>query len=196
MRPNSRQRAWRRCAGPTVVLLLAIAVQVAGPAPTAAAHDRLLRSDPGADAVIPAPLSEIRLTFSEPIAAGFAAATLAVDDQPARPIDLRVDRATLIAIPPEPAPTTTQRWMLAYRIVSSDGHPLVGQVGFTVTAGGKPAASATTVTSNPASPRRPSAPTPASRPAWPWILPAVAVLFGGAVAFGFRLRRRAPGEDR
>lgn len=174
--------------------MVAIAIlQLAGPQPTAAAHDQLVGSSPVADSTVTAP-AEIRLTFSEPITPGFAAVTLAVDNGPARPIDLRVDGAVLIAIPPTVVPASVQRWTLAYRIVSSDGHPIVDQLQFRVAPSDGTVSPATGQSThrNTASPRPPATGDPAPGPdrRWRWWAMLAAALLVIAVATAARARRR------
>lgn len=183
-------RAWTATAA---VLVLAVGLLMVGPVSTAAAHEQLLRADPAAGATVVGPVAVIRLTFSDAISPGFAAATFAVDDQAARPVSVTVDGATLTVLPPDPAPATRQRWTLAYRVVSSDGHPIVDQLSFTVTPGGHPTgADASAVGSPPA----PPAPSPATQPAAGsgrrWLVAVGAVLVVGIVAVALRVRRRTP----
>ena len=153
----------------------------------------LLRADPAAGATVTGPVAVIRLTFSDAISPGFPAATFAVDDQPARSVNVTVDGATLTVVPPDPAPTTRQRWTLAYRVVSSDGHPIVDQLSFTVTPVGRPANTAASTAGSP--PSRPAA-TPATQPATGpgrrWLLAGATVLLIGIVVVVARLRRRPP----
>ena len=192
-------RAWTAAAA----MLLAVLVLVVGPVSTAAAHEQLLRADPAAGATVAGPVAVIRLTFSNAISPGFAAATFAVDDQAARPVNVTVDGATLTVLPPDPAPATRQRWTLAYRVVSSDGHPIFDQVSFTVTPAGGPTG-ADSATASAAPP--PAEPSPASEPATApaagpgrrWLVAVGAVLLIGFVAVAVRLRRRpsAPTGDR
>lgn len=171
------------------MLLLAVVLLSVGPPPTAAAHEQLLRADPAAGATVTGPVAVIRLTFSDAISPGFAAATFAVDDQQARSVNVTVDGATLTVVPPDPAPTTRQRWTLAYRVVSSDGHPIVDQLSFTVTPTGRPADTASSPPSRPAA--TPATP-PATGPGRRWLLAGGTVLLIGIVVVVARLRRRPP----
>lgn len=186
-----RRRHWRT----TLLVMVVVALlQFAGPHPTAAAHDQLVSSDPVADSVVTAPLSEIRLTFSEPITPGFAAVTLSVDDGPARAIDLRIDGAVLIAIPPENAlPAAPQLWTLAYRIVSGDGHPIVDQLQFLVTpadAPGSRPSSQSTYHSTGSPAQLPAAGPPAPGPDRRWLVALAAALLVVGVATTVRARRQ------
>ena len=179
---------WRAAAG---MLLLAVVLLSVGPPPTAAAHEQLLRADPAAGATVTGPVAVIRLTFSDAISPGFAAATFAVDDQPARSVNVTVDGATLTVVPPDPAPTTRQRWTLAYRVVSGDGHPIVDQLSFTVTPSGRPTdASAASTQSSPPAPA--PATQPSAGPGRRWLAAVGGVLLVGVVAVAARVRRRTP----
>ncbi len=188
--PHATRLRQQRLAGAAAVLVVVVA-QAAGPQPTAAAHDRLVRSNPAADTVVATPIPEIRLTFSEPITPGFAAVTLSVDDGPAQPINLRVDGATLTAIPPEPAPPSAQRWTLAYRIVSSDGHPVVDQLRFTTQpATGAPSSTETAPTRSPATHLPPATTAPVAEPDRRWLVVVVDVVLLLVVAAVLRAGRR------
>ncbi|HLU60438.1 MAG TPA: copper resistance protein CopC, partial [Pseudonocardia sp.] len=86
---------------------------------------------------------------------------------------------------------------IGYRVVSADGHPVSGEVSFTLTTPG-PGAGAEAPASAPASEPAPAAAPPAEgggaggenggTPIWPWILGAV-VLVGGGVVAALRLGR-------
>jgi hypothetical protein len=88
-------------------------------------------------------------------------------------------------------------YQIGYRVLSDDGHPVTGQVGFTLTQPGA-AAAAPAVTPTAAAPSAApveAAPAPAAQtresggmPVWPWIVGAV-VLVGAGVAVAMRLGR-------
>jgi len=83
------------------------------------------------------------------------------------------------------------RYTVGYRVVSSDGHPIQGSLGFTLTTAG--AASATTgpsASSAPSTAAQPAADTGAGSAAvWPWVLGGVVLVAGGA-AVALRQTRR------
>ena len=184
-----RCRHWRTA----LVLPVVIAIlQLAGPQPTASAHDRLVSSSPAADTVVAGSPVEIRLIFSEPITPGFAAATLAVDDGPPRPMDLRVDGTTLIAIPPTSSPVSVQRWTVAYRIVSNDGHPIVDELQFRVTPSEAPGTRRSGQPedhSTGSPPQLPAADAPTPRPDRRWLVAVAAALVVIGVTTTVRARR-------
>jgi copper transport protein len=107
-----------------VVLLLSV------PAP-AQAHAVLTGSTPGEAEVLDAPPSEVVLTFNEPIGTNenalrvFDAEGTRVDDGP---IDTQADEVA-VALPDE-LPDGT--YIVAYRVVSADSHPIAGVRTFSV----------------------------------------------------------------
>lgn len=128
----------RRVAGPSrrvARLLAAVAALVVAPlalAGPAWAHASLVGSDPADDARLPTAPPVVRLEFSEPIAA------------PAYVVVTAPDGASAVSGDPEVAgAVVTQRllpsaldregsWTVAFRAVSEDGHPVTGEIGFTV----------------------------------------------------------------
>lgn len=128
---RSRSRAARRpaLAGGHVALLLALWLLTAAPA---AAHDQLVGSDPPADAVLATPPSAVTLTFSAELI-DISATVLAegpggaVVVGPPTVVGTQVS-ATL------PADLPNGAYLVTWRVVSGDGHPIQGTVGFTVEA--------------------------------------------------------------
>ncbi|TWH25821.1 hypothetical protein L600_000900000710 [Isoptericola variabilis J7] len=129
-----------------VAVLLALAVTLLGlalgvvTAGTAAAHDRLEASDPPADAQLTAPPVQIVLTYSGTV---LDTGTQVVVTTPKGQVDTEVTvdgpevRATL------PADLPGGAYEVAWRVASSDGHPIEGTYGFTVAEQPEPAASPT-----------------------------------------------------
>ncbi|HEV7826711.1 MAG TPA: copper resistance CopC family protein [Mycobacteriales bacterium] len=113
-----------------VAALLGVAISVLAGAP-ASAHDRLVSSSPAEGASVPAP-SRVELDFSDVVLNRFG--ELAVTGPDGRRYDRGtpriVDRTISVDLLPLPL---TGRYTAAYRIVSSDGHPVSGRIGFTVT---------------------------------------------------------------
>jgi hypothetical protein len=116
----------------TVLLLL-------GLAPAASAHDYLVSSTPGEGEQVDVPPTEVALSFNTSVGQQFA--QVAVVD---------ADGTTYqVGEPLVDGPTVTQQvtalapgrdYSISYRVVSSDGHPIGGTVGFTVAAAGGDAA--------------------------------------------------------
>jgi copper resistance protein C len=193
------RRARRRVVIP-LILLCALGVLLGSPPLLAWAHTTLVVSTPADGARVDLPPRAIELVFSEPVDArlvtvvvtsasgaqwqdGGPVVTGAVVSQPVRPL------------------TEAGEYVVAYRVVSSDGHPVSDSLQFTLT----PAASTPTAPS-PASAARAGSPTAASRTqpaltaenssgraAWTYAaigLPVAALLFVGGMALA-RARDRA-----
>ncbi|GAB7191420.1 hypothetical protein NUM3379_21270 [Kineococcus sp. NUM-3379] len=178
----------------TAAALLALAL----PAAPAAAHDRLLSSDPADGAQLAAAPAAVVLTFSSEVLA-VSPRVLVRDGSGAAVADAApaVDGARVsAALPPALAAGT---YTVDWRVASGDGHPVEGTFSFAVTAG--PAASPSpsqTPSQSPSatSSATSSAPAPlpgidAPRASGPQgLLVGAAALLAGAGAVALVLRRR------
>jgi copper resistance protein C len=98
-------------------------------------HTRLLRSDPAADATVPAPAA-VRLWFSERVELSLTGLTLTGPTGTARTV--RATRADMPDAPVVVAVAESLRpgaYTVAWRTASRDGHPVKGRFRFTVTSG-------------------------------------------------------------
>ncbi len=181
-----------------VVLLVAALALLLGAAP-AFAHTRLQSSDPADGSSTAGGPQQVSLTFNEPMQPGFATVTvIGPDGQPYQSGEVTADGGTVrIAVSPlGPA----GRYEIGYRVISEDGHPVAGSVGFTLTTAGPGAAppstrtaaappTADSATSSAVDPTT-AAPVPAAAatddpggaPVWPWIVGGVVLVAVGAVA--------------
>ncbi|MGH3569917.1 MAG: copper resistance CopC family protein [Pseudonocardia sp.] len=155
----------------------------------AVAHTRLLSSDPADGTSLAAAPEQVSLTFNEAMQSGFSTITVVGPDGATwQAGDVAVDgpRVSVGLRPLGPA----GRYEIGYRVVSDDGHPVSGNLSFTLTSPG-PGAAATAPTSV-ADPVPSSPPATlesgGSAPVWPWIVAAV-ILIGGGVAAALRLGR-------
>ncbi|MFB3980177.1 copper resistance CopC family protein [Microbacterium proteolyticum] len=166
-------------------LALAALLVSAGPA---SAHDELVSSDPSADAVLDALPPQITLTYSADVLDAEGATVVEVTDAAGTSL---TDGAPVVegtTVTQALAGTASGTVTVAWRVVSSDGHPIDGTFSFTV-----PAAPAPTPTASPSPTAIPStapsaeptvtvtatpAPTENTSDAspLPWILLAVALL--------------------
>ncbi|MHA6619195.1 copper resistance CopC family protein [Pseudonocardia sp. DLS-67] len=163
----------------------------------ALAHARLESSDPTDGASLDAAPQRVTLTFNEAMTPGFNTLTVVGPDQGHYETgDVAVDGSS-VSIEVQPLGPAGQ-YEVGYRVVSADGHPISGSVGFTLTTAGTgtPAAAAAP-SASPAAPTGQPAPAPAAAapaddsggtPVWPWIVGAV-VLVGGGVVAALRLGR-------
>jgi methionine-rich copper-binding protein CopC len=167
-------------------------------APAASAHEVLVGSDPPDGASLSATPSRVTLTFDNPVQAGFTTMTVVGPDGgrwEQGPVVEQSERISVGVHRLGPA----GRYRVGYRIVSSDGHPVSGEVAFTLTAaqGGTPDPASAGPASAAAAPAgAPPAASPAAStsddgggglPAWPFVVVAVVVV-GGAVVLALRRR--------
>ncbi|MGW4632871.1 copper resistance CopC family protein [Nocardia sp. NPDC004415] len=166
-----------------VLTALGLALTV-GPAQ---AHSQLDSSVPAADSTIDTPLTMIELTFNQQIGTAFANVGLTDADGTSWAAQVaKVEGKTLrVAVSPT---MPAQKYTVAYRVVSDDGHPITGSYNFTYTV-----ASATSATS----PSTTLAPTDADASGdssatspVPWPLIGVAIALIGAAAVALRVATR------
>lgn len=189
-------RSLRRAitAAAAALLLTAGSLLVASPA---SAHDELVSSDPAADTSLDALPAALTLTFSGELATDPGATELQVSDASGAVLSAGdpVVEGTVVTQPLSGAASgpVTVLW----KVVSSDGHPISGEFGFTVTAPPTPTPTETatatpseepTVTPTEEPTAEPTAVPVAAdsgNPALPWIIGGLLVLaaIGGAVTY-------------
>lgn len=119
------------------VLTFAALLLVAGPA---SAHDQLLSSDPKDGATLDEHPTSIALTFSAaPLDTGIEVALVGPDGVTAKGQDIQVDDKVVTAQLADDLPAG--RYDVAWHVVSSDGHPIDGELSYTVEAAAEPTAS-------------------------------------------------------
>jgi copper transport protein len=119
--------------GRTVIALVAVAAALALPA-AAWAHAALLRTSPSASGILNSPPARVLLTFSEPVEPKFAVISVTdadgTQETTASPSRSETDPDTLV-VPLKPR--LPQGWYLVYwRAISVDGHPVRGAFTFAV----------------------------------------------------------------
>lgn len=178
---------------PVVVFLGGLAL-VVGAAGTAGAHDQLLSSTPPDGTVLAAAPGSIELVFNQPpIALGAEVAITGPDG------DVTVDELELVdasVSQPLPPGLPNGDYAVAWRVTSSDGHPISGTSTFTVAGSLSPAASAGP---EPVAPE--PSPTPAAAPqdgparGGPspagWSVAVAVLALGGAGTLVLRRRRHS-----
>jgi hypothetical protein len=175
------------------VLAATLAAGVAlllGAAP-AAAHTRLVGSDPADGASTATGPDSVSLQFNEDIQADFATLTVVGPDgaqYQEGPVSTAGGRVSTAVAPLGPA----GGYRIGYRVISGDGHPVQGTVSFVLTTPGPAAAP-------PAAPGPPTAAVPPApvaapvdrqaatqqgggAPVWPWLVGAVVLVGAGAAA--------------
>ncbi|RZU77434.1 hypothetical protein EV384_6156 [Micromonospora kangleipakensis] len=190
------------------VLGVAIGMSVLLPATPAAAHNSLTGSDPRNGARLAAAPKRIELRFLATPAPATTKITVTGPENVPAAGGAPTFTGNRVSVPFKPG--AAGLYIVGYRVGSTDGHPVTGEIRFTVTTGtpAEPpsatptATSAASTTAPPTGAPGSSAAVPASPPAspalaadrrsddggsgWLWALGAVALL-GGA----FLLRRRA-----
>lgn len=153
---------------------------------SAAAHNTLVSADPADGARLAAGPERITLTFDQPVNTGFTTVTVTGPDR----TNWRVGQPTVsgntVTTPVDPLGPAGE-YLIGYRIVSADGHPVSGSVSFRLTTAG---------TGTPAPPASDDAgngdgAAGAGPAAWVWVAGAVLLLAGGVLA-GLWLGRRPP----
>jgi methionine-rich copper-binding protein CopC len=145
-RPRPRRRGSPVAAiGLLAAVLPAFLLLLASPA---SAHSRLEVTSPAADATLSSAPADVVLTFNESVSAQYShVAVTRADGSSATSGATTVDGVTVR----QPlAPLGNGRYTVAYRVVSTDGHPVGGTFVFTVAgATTAPAPSPTTTTAKP-----------------------------------------------
>lgn len=103
----------------------------------AAAHTDLVSVDPADGSRLDRAPRQLVLEFSEEMDPGLSTVTLAVDGGDSIRLDVDNGRSpsTLVAtVPADPVAEAggSTRWRAAFRVVSTDGHPVAGETSFTV----------------------------------------------------------------
>jgi copper transport protein len=122
-----RRRAGAACAG----LLFGLLCVLFGPAAPASAHAALVASDPAADAVVPEAPNRITLTFSESVS--LVPGKIQVLD----PNGVRADKGqpavsgNTVTVPLREG-ATRGTYLVSYRVISADSHPVAGAITYSV----------------------------------------------------------------
>lgn len=98
--------------------------------PRVALHAVLLRSDPAAGSVLPAEPDVVRLWFSEPVQA--VSSGIVVLDAAGRRVSRGAAQARGAALAVRLAPAGEGTYFVRWQVISSDTHPLEGQLSFSV----------------------------------------------------------------
>lgn len=144
------------------------------------AHDVLTDSTPADGASVAVGPSEVTLTFNAPVQFGDNRLTVTgPDGQQWENSDVATVDGNSVSTSVAPLGPAGE-YDVGYRIISADGHPVSGEVTFTLTKAG---------TGRPPTVDSPvAAPAPAEPPIWPWALGAVVLLALG-LFLGLRTAR-------
>jgi hypothetical protein len=183
-------------------MVLAVGVSV-GFAGAASAHDVLISSSPADNATVTTAPSSLQFTFDQPVQNFDPVVSLVGPDGRQYATGTPSVSGNVLTGTVDAGPTG--RYTAAYRIVSADGHPVTGEIHFTLagdgaaspgtTAGGATAApSAGDVGASPsaAAATAPPAATSSGLSAWLWIGLAIAAV---VIAVAALLLLRRPGRS-
>src|SRR5690606_11703846 len=120
----------RRAIAALIATLLAVVLSVVGAAP-ALAHNVLVSSDPTNGAVLDTALQQVSFTFDQPIQNFDPALKVFGPNGNDFTTAAPTIEGTTISAPIAAGPAGDYR--AAYRIVSADGHPVTGEITFTLT---------------------------------------------------------------
>ena len=121
-----------------LVTVLLLACAALGIAPPAQAHNVLISSDPKDGAALSAPPQQITLVFDQPVRQGYAQIGVTGADGSAWADGAATVAAERVTVKVKPL-TADGAYVVGYRILSADGHPVTGKIGFTLAGAGAPA---------------------------------------------------------
>ena len=167
-----------------VVAVLVGAALLCGAGP-AAAHNTLTAADPADGTQLAAGPQQVTLTFDQPVQGGFNTITVTGPGDTrwnSGDVTTSGNTASTTVLPLGPA----GEYVVGYRVVSADGHPVSGTVRFQLTQAG-------TGTPDPAASQAGTSAADGGgdgggMPVWPWVVAAV-VLLGAGVAVALRIGR-------
>lgn len=116
---------WRALAS----VLLAVLVLGAGAAP-ASAHATLVSSDPTEGAVLPTSPTEVTFTFDEPVSV--VVGGVQMFDAAGDPVKTDTSSRDTVVTAEVPDDLADGTYVVTWRVVSSDGHPIAGSLTFSV----------------------------------------------------------------
>jgi methionine-rich copper-binding protein CopC len=161
----------------TAVLVGLALLAGAGPA---AAHNSLVSSDPADGASLATGPQRLTLVFDQPVHAGFNTITITGPDNTRWASGEPTTSGNTVSTELMPLGPAGE-YVIGYRVVSADGHPVAGTLRFQLTRPGTGTpAPATTASGSPAG--------DGGLPAWPLVVAAIA-LVGVGVAVALRLSR-------
>lgn len=136
-------------------LMLLFGIVFTAVAPSAAAHNALISSDPAADSVVPTPPTSIELVFNQEVKDFQPRMAITITGHDPVEIVPMVNGPTVTADLtsvglPGSESTEPVSWRVGYRVVSADGHPVTGLLDFSVGTGPGTMVGATAEPSTPA----------------------------------------------
>lgn len=168
------------------VLLIAVAATGLLWSP-ARAHNVLISSDPKDGAALTAAPERVTLVFDQAVRQGYAQVGVTSADGGSFADGAASVAAERVTVQVKPLPAGS--YVVGYRILSADGHPVTGKISFTVTGGGAAAPAAQETAGDSDAAAAEAAANGGAGMAVLWVLGALIVLAAGTVV---ALRRSAP----
>ncbi len=180
-----------------------------GPASPAQAHDGLASSDPIADSVLDVAPVAITLTFTNDSLGGASATAVIVNDASGAQVQMGDPVIDGPVVTQALSPTALSgAFLVTWRVVSSDGHPISGEFSYTVNAPAPAPTASTSTSPEPSAAPSESASAPSETPSatasgaptseggsadyTPWGIAAlVALVLSAITAAAVLLRRRS-----
>ncbi len=127
MRPSPSGTTYARSVG----ALLAAGCLVGLGAGPAAAHTSLRSTVPAAGATVAEPVQTVRLVFSQPVSPRQAQVLVTAPDGAELAVGAALAAGGTVSQPLS-RPTSEGSYLVSYRVLAEDGHPITGQVSFAV----------------------------------------------------------------
>ncbi|GAB3573586.1 copper resistance protein CopC [Amycolatopsis endophytica] len=158
-----------------LVTLVAALVAMVVTATPALAHNVLTSSDPAKDAALETGPSKVTLTFDAPVQGGDVNQISVIGPGGTQWAEGEVQiTSNVVSVAVRPLGPAGQ-YQIGYRILSADGHPVTGEIPFTLTKAGTGTPASASAASA-ADTARPAAESGGGVPVWVWILGAVVLL--------------------
>jgi hypothetical protein len=179
--PMSSRRCWRGLA--TLILTFTLIVLWSG---TAAAHTQLAASTPGDGQTVGTPPTQLELVFTDALVPEFVRVVVSGPGggNPGLNNLPKPEVADMTVRQPLPTPLTAGSYVVGYRVVASDGHPLSGQIRFTYTPGAPASTPSAAIPSRAAGTagQRSESDRAGSWATWGWLAGALLVVAAAVVA--------------
>ena len=153
--------------------LLVAGLLLAGAGPVAA-HESLVSAEPADGASVATGPPQVRLTFDQPLQSEFAAVTVTGPGGTKWEAGAAVASGNSVTVAVRPLGPAGD-YVVGYRVLSADGHPVAGTLRFRLTTAGN---------GTPAEPEPAASGTAGDggTPLWPWVVAAVLLLGAGVLA--------------
>jgi methionine-rich copper-binding protein CopC len=179
----------KRAVGATVGAITVVGLAMLGLATPAFAHNQLIGSNPADKATVQQSPAAVELTFDQPVQKGEGLNSIAITGPEGTNWAVGpAEVASNVVSAPIDDLGPTGEYRIGYRILSADGHPVSGELTFTlVSAGDGTPAPAETGDGGDAAGQAGQT----GLPVWVWILGAV-VLLGAGLTVALRIGGRQP----